>query len=272
MGYREIMKMLTVLAAIICIVGYGGVAQAQLAFTVTPGDLAGGATFLNGQGGVPFGYDHDQPRPIGSFDPGAPGYGSGCFYSDVQGSAAGGGRDYTSFRLSPKDIFGLSDVTIGDLDYISYWTKNTDLNLIDWQMKIYTESATNWYGRRFNFHRPLNPDNNWHKSSTGGALTLDWIYDKDTGGSIHYGPGAYSLGDARSTYGGEKILFMDIIAGYSSSSPPVYSYLDGVEIGLTDVNGTIASMNLEPVPEPSVLILLGTGLVGLVAFRRKIKK
>jgi|GEM_PF-6991883 len=101
---------------------------ADINYVVAPGDLADGLTFLNGQGGVPFGYDGGptppQGKPIASYAAGgAPGFGDSAFYSDVQGSAAGGPRDYTSFRMSPKDIFGVTDVTIGDLDEISYYTK-----------------------------------------------------------------------------------------------------------------------------------------------------
>ncbi|MBN1911374.1 MAG: PEP-CTERM sorting domain-containing protein [Pirellulales bacterium] len=242
-------------------------ASAAIHFVVTPADLADGLTFDNGQGGVPFGYDADQPPPIGSSVSGPTGYESGSFWSDVQGSAAGGGRDYTAFRLSPKDIFGVSDVTIADLAEVSYWTKNNNTDLIDWQLKIYTESTVKWYGYRFNFTRPENPDNDWYESSTSTNMPVSDIYDKVTGGYISV-PGSGALSDLDALYGDEKILFIDIIAGYASSSPPVDSYLDGVKLVLDD--GSVATMNLEVVPEPGTpLIWLTLAALGLIATLRK---
>ncbi len=206
-------------------------AAQDLSYTVAPNNLADGPTFDNGQGGKPFGYDPDMPPPVASLQAGPPGFGESCFWSDVQGSAAGGGRDYTSLRLSPKDIFDRSEVTIGELANISYFTKNMDINLIDWQLKIYTESSVKWYGYRINYNRPSNPDNDWHQSSTTG-LGISDIYDKVAGTSV---PTSTDL-DA------EKILFVDIIAGYATNSPAVDSYLDGVRIELS--NGDNATLNL----------------------------
>lgn len=265
-------KFLAIFAVIGFLLAVSTAAQA-ISFTVTPDDLADGPTFLNGQGGVPFGYDPDMPPPIGSFQPGPTGFGIGSFWSDVQGSAAGGPRDYTSFRMSPKDIFDLSDVTIDDIDYISYYTKNMDTNKIDWQLKIYTEATTEWYGYRFNFTRPNNLNNAWHLSSTDTNLKVNDIYDK-VGGHGESVPGAGLLSDLFTDYGDEKILFIDIIAGYASNSPPVDSFLDGVEIALTQGNpiNYVATMNLEPVPEPTTMLLFGSGLIGLAGFRRRFKK
>jgi len=67
-----------------------GTAQASvdLWFDVAPGDLADGPTFANGQGGVPFGYDHGpdpaQGPPIGVNVPGPTGFGPNSWWSDVQ--------------------------------------------------------------------------------------------------------------------------------------------------------------------------------------------
>jgi hypothetical protein len=210
-------------------------------YTVAPSDLADGPTFANGQGGVPFGYDPDMPPPRGSSQFGPVGFGYSCFWSDVQGSAAGGPRNYTSFRMSPKDIFGLTDVTINDLAKISYYTKNMDTDKIDWQLKIYAESNLKWYGYRFNFTRPDNPDNEWHLSGTNTNLRVSDIYDKEAGGPVLV-PDDGELSDLYVGYGAEKILFIDIIASYATSSPPVDSYLDGVQIVLSDTS--VATMDL----------------------------
>lgn len=230
-------KLLIFCVAVGFVFAISGMAQAEdFFYTVTPYDLADGPTFLNGQGGVPFGYDPDKPPPIGVTEPGPTNFGENCFWSDLDDSA----RLYTAFRMSPKDIFSLTDVTIGDLSYISYWTKNLDLTKIDWQLKIYTESDVKWYGYRFNFTRPVNSDNNWHQSSTD-TLPVSDIFDKVANAYISV-PGSGQLSDLFPLYGSEKILFIDIIAGYNAITL-VDSLLDGVEIGLQ--NNDVATMDLE---------------------------
>lgn len=233
---------LTICALIVGILAIGASAQAMnFSYTVTPSDLADGPAFANGQGNEKFGYDPDKPPPLGVFEPSPDDFGNSCFWSDLDN----GPRLYTAFRMSPKDIFRLRDVTVGDLAYISYYTKNMDLSKIDWQIKIYTESDIKWYGYRFNFSRPLNPDNDWHQSSTDTNLLVNDIYDKVANAYLCYGVsqcGNLSLVDLAPSYGDEKILFIDIIAGYNAPTF-VDSYLDGVEIGLQ--NGDVATMNLE---------------------------
>ena len=248
-------------------------AATDYSYDVTPADLADGPTFLNGRGGVMFGYD-TGPSPAVSPPEGnttqyAPGFASGSFYSNVQGSAAGG-RDYTSFRMSPRDIFGgVSNVTISDLSAISYYTKW--VSGVDWQIKIYTEDEADpiqWYQTRFEWNRPSPVDNAWNQYTADG-LKVGKLTVKDTGNQTI--PGTGLLSDLDALYGAEKILFIDIIASYMTDSPPSYSYLDGVKLTL-DSEDT-ATMNLEAVPEPvSIVIwgLLGAGCAGgAMASRRR---
>jgi len=256
-------KLLAICTVIGFLLAISTAAQA-VSFTVTPDDLADGPTFDNGQGGEPFGYDPDSVKPLGSFQAGPSGFGNSSFWADVQGSAAGGGTDYTAIRLSPKDIFGMDDVTIGDLLEISYYTMwESDL---DWQLKIYTESTTKWYGYRFNFTRPNFGDNAWNLSSTDTNLTVSDIFDKVANGYVSV-PGTGLLSDLDANYGSENILFIDIISSYMTDSPPGDSYLDGIGIRL--VSGDTATIDLAAVPEPATMLLLGTGLIGLAGFRRK---
>ena len=226
-------------------------------YTICPCDLADGAAFANGQGGEPFGYDHgpDPPQdpPIGVYVAGPTGWGQSSWWSNVQGSLAGGGRDYTSFRMSPKDIFHVEDVTYGDLIYFSYWTKSMDTSQIDWRFTIYTEGTQtgNWYGHRIEYNHPDNPNNDW-TLQTMGDLGINNIAGK---------PGE---GDLLAT---DKILFIDILAGYATDSPAVDSYLDGVELQL--LSGDIAYIDLA-VPEPLTMLgmFLGLGSVGAYIRRR----
>ena len=256
-------KLMTMCAVVGMILAISGVAQATIyTYDVSPGDLADGPTFDNGRGGVPFGYDPDSVKPTGSNQTGPAGFGDSCFWADVQGSAAGGGIDYTAIRLSPKDIFGVTDVTIGDLDEISYNTKW--VSNLDWQLKIYTEGEEegDWYGQRFNFTRPTFGDNAWNLSSTDDNLVVYDIANKTTGGSTAI-PGTGTLSDLATNFGDKKILFIDVISSYMTASPPGDSYLDGIGIELD--GGDIASINL--VPEPATLCLLGLG--GLLLRRKR---
>jgi len=239
-------------------------------FVVTPGDLADGPTFDNGRGGKRFGYDPDSVKPLAVNQAGPTGFGDSCFWADVQGSAAGGGVDYTAIRLSPRDIFGVSDVTISDLSEISYYTKW--VSDLDWQLKIYTEGeeAGDWYGYRFNFTRPNFGDNAWNQSSTlaSGNLRVSDIATKTTGGSTTV-PGTGLLTDLDTGFGDKNILFMDIISSYMTNSPPGDSYLDGIRIELD--NGDTATMDLAT-PEPASLIawsLIGATAAGLSVWRRR---
>jgi len=188
-------------------------------------------------------------------------------YTDVQGSAAGGGVNYTAIRLSPRDIFGVSDITVSELSEISYYTKW--ISDSDWQIKIYTEDVTSpiqWYQTRIEWNRPSPADNNWNQYTTDG-LKIGKLTVKDSGNQAI--PGTGLMSDLDALYGSEKILFIDIISSYMTESPPGDSYLDGIVIRLD--NGDIATMDLAAVPEPASLViwgLLGAGCMGGAMVRR----
>ena len=258
---KRVMMILAV-AALMMAAGVASAVPTSYNYTVYPSDLAGRVAFDNGRGGEKFGYDPDMPPPIGVFVPGPTGFEAGCWYSDVQGSAAGGPRDYTSFRMSPRDIFDRTDVTIADLSSISYHTKW--VSDLDWQIKIYTEDVTDpigWYQTRIEWNHPSGQDGNWNQYTADG-LKIDKLTVKDSGDQTI--PGTGLLSDLDTLYGTEKILFIDIIASYATTSPPSYSYLDGVQITLD--GGDVATMNLEPVPEPAGLGVIG---LALLAVRKK---
>jgi hypothetical protein len=178
-------------------------------------------------------------------------------------SAIGGGVDYTSLRIY-ADYFSTPDITVGDIASLTYWTLNTDASLRDWQVKIYTktDNDASWYDYRLNFNTQTGTANNWTFSDID-TLGISDVYDKDVPGYIG-GP------QSRSTYAKEKLLFIDIIAGYATNSPSVYSYLDGVEIKYT--GGSIKLDLGTPVPEPATMVLFGLGILGLAGVSRKRQK
>ncbi len=232
---------------------------------VTPEDLS-----LNGN----LSWDTDQEKPEANSDGGgAPGFGTSSFYSNVQGSQAGNSddRDYTALRIQ-SDFFGLKDLTIGDITGFTYWTKNTDISLRDWQVKIYTQKPY-FFGSyyRLNFTPGRATNNEWTKWSLFGdnALGLEHVRQIS-----FWGGGSYIDNPQLANYQKEKIHHIDIIAGYMTDSPAVYSYLDGVEItyrGENTIRLDLGTKNDPPpssVPEPGASVLFGLGLLSIAAIRR----
>jgi len=241
-------------------------------FVVTPSDLVDNATFNNGNSGYLFSYDSGPGNPgppIGVDVPGPSGCGLSSWWSDVQGSAVGGGRDYSTLRINLSALFGAPtySLTVGDIQSISYYTKKGVQDTTDWQLRVYTTGLTTWYGYRFNFVRPDADNTNWNLWSTDSSGVSD-IFDKVANAYIPLGT-AGTLSGMATSYGNAPVLFVDISASYMTTSPSADSYLDGVVITLKD--GSSATLDLAVVPVPPAFLLAGIG-VGAVAVARRVRR
>ncbi len=257
---------LTVLLISVLSIGNAMADPVNINMFVTPDDLT-----LTGDLTWDAGGPINNWKPEGNADTGAPGFdGNGSFYSNVQGSAIGGGRDFTALRIY-KEFFQVNSLTVGDITKLTYWTKNTNTALRDWQVKIYTDKE--WFGffnfkyYRLNFNYGQATNNEWTQWDLLSGLGINNVYQKQAYGQGQGGNVSQDLDD----YLTKEIDYIDIIAGYATNSPEVYSYLDGVEIEYGAGNTIRLDLGVDatPVPVPTPFTLLGLGLIGVAGFTRR---
>lgn len=251
----------TLTAAVALIAGTSH--AANFSYDVSPADLL--TDFQNGRGGEAFGFDADSGVPQSTDTNGAPGFGNSSLSANVGGG--GTARPYSAVRFSPRDMFETTGMTLGDLASISYFT-NQNGGTRDWQLKIYTENeaGTSWYEYRIESEALSTSNGTWTFNSTDGNLTVGRLTDRSTGTATDLAITTANdeFSEVFAQYSGEQILFIDVIAGWTSG-PAIDSLLDGFQIELT--NGDTATVNF--VPEPGSIALLGLGGLALIRRRRR---
>lgn len=161
--------------------------------------------------------------------------------------------------LFPADVATMS---IADLDEISYFTNRPSGTPAgrDWWIQIYTRKTgsgddASWYHRRYiNNYNDHTNIGNWTQYSTSGSMT----FNRNSGAG---GP-EQTLAQLIAADGSDLIEMISVQtdSGWNGFD----GYMDGLEITLT--NGNVGQVNF--VPEPMTMALLGLGGLGLMRRKR----
>lgn len=188
----------------------------------------------------------------------APGFSYGSF-------ANNGGGVKSEIYLVPATLFG-REITIGEIDSISYWTKNGVAqtgNAVDWALVVYTKpyvgdlSSPTWYGDRYGaepyFSAPLNaPAATWNQwTSDAGDNQLRFYESTQGAPGANFGSytdpfwSTFKTSLALSSQGraARDVLYISIQTG-AAWTTGFTGQLDGLRVALTD--GSVANVNFEP--------------------------
>jgi hypothetical protein len=241
MGRREMKKFLGLLCAVFLIFGVAGSVSALSLYVDAAPNVYGSSD-----------YDSWKTNAFAAA--------AGGTFINMLNSIDPANVGTTDFEIEDEVVYSFGD--LGKRLTWIYWIPNATVENLDNNNRFTTSLTNIWDGDTLDFYGD-------YYGSTWLEPT-QWIdYDSDNDGDTDgvIGTAGMAWWGAYGT-NTQEALDADIAAwGLAEEEWIFTAKLDGVETSITSHRDAAA-----PVPEPATMLLFGTGLIGLIGFRKKFKK